>query len=167
VKEREQRGTTKAADLLRHGDRDPRLPLQAHTGRGHHRTRRRRGSRRRALRGLHPNPRGGRAARSRARPLTGGVLKAVGDVNGGIADALSGRNFTDLAELIQALIDLVGTPAKSRLEANAIVGLSMAATRVAAVTAGFGVARFDPNQHGSPTHAATCTYSLDRRYEPV
>jgi enolase len=65
-----------------------------------------------------------------------GVLKAVANVNGEIADALTGRSFGDLAELDRALIDLDGTATKSRLGANAIVGVSMAAARLAAVTAG-------------------------------
>lgn len=71
-----------------------------------------------------------------ARYTGNGVLNAVGNVNGEIADALRGRTFADLAELDRALIDLDGTPTKSRLGANAIVGVSMAAARLAAVSAG-------------------------------
>jgi enolase len=71
-----------------------------------------------------------------ARYSGNGVLNAVGNVNGEIADALRGRTFADLAELDRALIDLDGTPTKSRLGANAIVGVSMAAARLAAVSAG-------------------------------
>jgi len=65
-----------------------------------------------------------------------GVLGAVGNVNGEIADALSGRTFTDLAELDHTLIDLDGTENKSRLGANAVVGISMAAARGLAIEDG-------------------------------
>ena len=63
-----------------------------------------------------------------------GVLGAVGHVNEEIARALCGREFADLAALDLALIELDGTPDKSRLGANAIVGVSMAAARAAAVS---------------------------------
>jgi enolase len=65
-----------------------------------------------------------------------GVLGAVGNVNGEIAETLSGRAFADLAELDQALIDLDGTDNKSRLGANAVVGVSMAAARAIATATG-------------------------------
>lgn len=58
-----------------------------------------------------------------------GTQSAVDNVNGPIADALSGRTFADLTELDQAVIDLDGTPNKANLGANAIVGVSMAAAR--------------------------------------
>jgi enolase len=64
-----------------------------------------------------------------------GVLKAVGNVNGEIARAISGRSFADLAELDGALIELDGTENKARLGANAIVGVSMSAARAVAVSA--------------------------------
>ncbi len=65
-----------------------------------------------------------------------GVTQAVGNVNGEIAKSLVGRSFEDLAELDRALIELDGTPTKSRLGANAIVGVSMAAARAVATAAG-------------------------------
>ncbi len=65
-----------------------------------------------------------------------GVLKAVGNVNGEIAKAISGRSFADLAELDRALIELDGTENKARLGANAILGVSMAAARAIASCAG-------------------------------
>lgn len=65
-----------------------------------------------------------------------GTLGAVGTVNGEIADAICGRSFTDLAELDHALIELDGTENKSRLGANAIVGVSMAAARAIATHVG-------------------------------
>ncbi len=65
-----------------------------------------------------------------------GVLDAVDHVNGAIRDALVDRSFADQADLDQALIELDGTPNKSRLGANAIVGVSMAAARAFASGAG-------------------------------
>ena len=65
-----------------------------------------------------------------------GVLGAVGAVNGEILDVLLGRSFGTLAALDRALIELDGTETKSRLGANAIVGVSMAAARAFAITAG-------------------------------
>jgi enolase len=65
-----------------------------------------------------------------------GVLTAVGHVNSDINDALAGRSFTTLAVVDQTLIDLDGTDTKSRLGANAIVGVSMAAARAFAAAAG-------------------------------
>src|SRR5438105_78697 len=54
-----------------------------------------------------------------------GVLKAVANVNGEIAKAVIGRDV-DQRSLDRTLIDLDGTPTKSRLGANAILGVSMA-----------------------------------------
>jgi enolase len=65
-----------------------------------------------------------------------GVRTAVGNVNGPINDAIAGRSFSDLTHLDQELRDLDGTPNKSGLGANAIVGVSMAAARAFAMTAG-------------------------------
>jgi enolase len=65
-----------------------------------------------------------------------GVLKAVGHVNTEIADALIGRTFRNLDELDQALIELDATVNKSRLGANAIVGVSIAAARAFAWSEG-------------------------------
>jgi enolase len=71
-----------------------------------------------------------------------GVLRAVGHVNGEISQALVGRTFTDLAELDRTLIELDGTDTKSRLGANAIVGVSMAAARAFAAAAGLSLWRY-------------------------
>jgi enolase 1/2/3 len=57
-----------------------------------------------------------------------GVLKAVANVNGEIAKAVAGRELTQRT-LDEAMIALDGTPTKSRLGANAILGVSMAAAR--------------------------------------
>jgi hypothetical protein len=65
-----------------------------------------------------------------------GVLKAAGYVNGEIADRLRGRSWNSLAETDRAMTSLDGTPGKSRLGANAIVGVSMALARALAVSAG-------------------------------
>src|SRR3954469_14595609 len=61
-----------------------------------------------------------------------GVTKAVANVNGELADAVRGRDATDQAGLDGALVELDGTPNKSRLGANAILGVSLAAARAAA-----------------------------------
>jgi enolase len=64
-----------------------------------------------------------------------GVLTAAGNVNGEIAGLLAGRSWNSLAEADQAMIDLDGTPNKSRLGANATVGVSMALARALAASA--------------------------------
>ena len=65
-----------------------------------------------------------------------GVLKAVANVNGEIASALAGLDADDQRALDQLLIDLDGTPNKSRLGANAILGCSLASAKAAAADAG-------------------------------
>lgn len=65
-----------------------------------------------------------------------GVRRAVGNVNGPIADALIGRLFASLDEVDQTLRELDGTADKSRLGANAIVGVSMAAAQAFARQSG-------------------------------
>ncbi|MER5560371.1 MULTISPECIES: phosphopyruvate hydratase [unclassified Streptomyces] len=61
-----------------------------------------------------------------------GVDRAVAQVNGEIAAAVRGRDAVDQAGLDAALIALDGTPTKSRLGANAILGVSLAAAKAAA-----------------------------------
>jgi len=61
-----------------------------------------------------------------------GVTQAVANVNGEIAEAIGGHDALDQAGLDRALIDLDGTPNKSRLGANAILGVSLAAAHAAA-----------------------------------
>jgi enolase len=68
------------------------------------------------------------------RYLGKGVRTAVAHVNGEIAAALTGRPL-DQRAIDQQLIALDGTPTKSRLGANALLGVSMAAARAAAVAA--------------------------------
>jgi enolase len=62
-----------------------------------------------------------------------GVTRAVGNVNGEIADAVRGRDARDQEGLDRALIDLDGTPHKGRLGANAILGVSLAAAKACAL----------------------------------
>src|SRR6185437_1481628 len=64
------------------------------------------------------------------------VSRAVAHVNSEIAAALRGHDAMDQAALDQSLIDLDGTPNKSRLGANALVAVSMAALHAAASSAG-------------------------------
>ena len=61
-----------------------------------------------------------------------GVRKAVANINGEIARTVCGPEF-DQRALDQAMIALDGTPTKSRLGANALLGVSMAALRAEAV----------------------------------
>jgi enolase len=65
-----------------------------------------------------------------------GVTQAVAHVNGEIADNVRGRDPADQRGLDEAMISLDGTQGKSRLGANAILGVSMAAARAAAADAG-------------------------------
>ncbi len=64
-----------------------------------------------------------------------GVLDACAAVDGEIFDALGGMEAEDQRRLDQMLIDLDGTPNKSRLGANAILGVSLAAAKAAAAAA--------------------------------
>jgi enolase len=77
-----------------------------------------------------------------ARFLGKGVLNAVGNVNGEIAGAVVGLDAADQRALDQALIELDGTPTKSRLGANAILGCSLAAAHAAATDAGLPLYRW-------------------------
>jgi enolase len=61
-----------------------------------------------------------------ARYLGKGVLKAVANVNGEIAEKIIGKEFSDFRALDSFLIGLDGTPNKSRLGANALLAVSMA-----------------------------------------
>jgi enolase len=65
-----------------------------------------------------------------------GVSRAVGNVNGKIAAALVGARATEQGAIDRTLCDLDGTPNKSRLGANAILGTSLAVARAAAAEAG-------------------------------
>jgi enolase len=70
-----------------------------------------------------------------ARYLGKGVLKAVANINTQIAPAVAGMNAADQAALDKKMIALDGTATKSKLGANAILAVSMAAARAAAMQA--------------------------------
>ena len=70
-----------------------------------------------------------------------GVTAAVAAVNGQIRDHLSGRRWGSAGDVDRALIELDGTPGKSRLGANAIVGVSMALVRALADLGGLPLYR--------------------------
>jgi enolase len=81
-----------------------------------------------------------------------GVTKAVDAVTEEIQDELLGHEADDQRLVDQALIDLDRTPDKSRLGANAIIGVSMAVARAAADSAGLQLFRYlgGPNAHVLP-----------------
>ena len=64
-----------------------------------------------------------------------GVLKAVSNVNGPLRDLVIGMDASDQKALDYAMIELDGTPTKSKFGANAILGISMAALRASALDA--------------------------------
>ena len=70
------------------------------------------------------------------RYLGKGVLNAIGNINGEIADMLASQSFDTQAGLDGALCELDGTPNKGRLGANAILGVSLAFAHAEAASAG-------------------------------
>lgn len=70
------------------------------------------------------------------RYLGKGVTKAVANVNEQIAPELLGVNAGDQVALDHMLLELDGTPNKAKLGANAILGVSLAAAKASALTAG-------------------------------
>ncbi len=80
-----------------------------------------------------------------------GVLDAVANVNGEIAEMLLGTALPEQRALDVALIDLDGTEDKSRLGANALLGVSLAAARARALAAGLPLYRaLNSNAHVIP-----------------
>jgi enolase len=71
-----------------------------------------------------------------------GVRRAVANVNGEIARALTGSDAADQEALDRVLIELDGTPNKSRLGANAILGASLAAAHAQAAEEGMALWRY-------------------------
>ncbi|MCU0495237.1 MAG: phosphopyruvate hydratase, partial [Chloroflexaceae bacterium] len=71
-----------------------------------------------------------------------GVLKAVQHVNEDIAEALIGMDAADQIGLDKELLALDGTPNKSKLGANAILGVSLAASKAAAAAVGLPLYRY-------------------------
>jgi enolase len=70
----------------------------------------------------------------KSRYLGKGTRAAAGHVNGEIAECLHGKDASQQADIDRFMIHLDGTPNKSRLGANAILAVSMAAARAAAVS---------------------------------
>ena len=75
----------------------------------------------------------------KGRYLGKGVQKAVDNVNGEIAECIVGLNALDQPGIDRVLIELDGTPNKTRLGANAILGVSLACARAAAEATGVGL----------------------------
>jgi enolase len=71
-----------------------------------------------------------------------GVTRAVGNVNGELAEALRGADAADQQGLDNRMIELDGTPNKGRLGANAILGVSLAAAKAAANENGLTLWRY-------------------------
>ena len=71
-----------------------------------------------------------------------GVLKAVGNVNEIIAPTLKEKDVTKQREIDELMIELDGTENKSRLGANAIVGVSLAVAKAAANALGIPLYRY-------------------------
>jgi len=71
-----------------------------------------------------------------------GVIKAVDNVNGPINEALRGMDASRQVMIDKVMIDLDGTPNKARLGANAILGVSLAVSRAAAVAADMPLYRY-------------------------
>ncbi len=86
-----------------------------------------------------------------SRYLGKGVLKAVEHVNDAIAQAVSGMDAADQQAIDRRMLEADGTPNKSKLGANAILAVSMAAARAAAA------------QKGQPLYRYLARYSSDDR----
>ena len=78
----------------------------------------------------------------KTRYLGKGVQKAVAAVNGEIFDAIGGMDAEAQAKIDETLIALDGTPNKSRLGANAILGVSLAVAKAAAAARGLPLYRY-------------------------
>jgi enolase len=78
----------------------------------------------------------------KGRYLGKGVLKAVDNVNGDIADALIGWDALEQKALDETMIELDGTPNKSKFGANAILGTSLAIAKAAANAVGLPLFRY-------------------------
>ena len=89
----------------------------------------------------------------KSRYLGKGVLKAVAAVNDEIFPELLGLDATDQRLIDQVMVELDGTPNKSRLGANAILGVSMAVAKAAANASGLPLYRYvgGANAHVLPT----------------
>ncbi|MDP9368925.1 MAG: phosphopyruvate hydratase, partial [Chloroflexota bacterium] len=81
-----------------------------------------------------------------------GVLTAVGNVNGELAEAVVGLDALDQVGIDRLMRDLDGTPNKGRLGANALLGVSLAVARAAAEAVGLRLYRYlgGPNARTLP-----------------
>ena len=86
----------------------------------------------------------------KSRYLGKGVLKAVENINGEIAKLLVGMDATDQRALDQAMIDADGTDNKSKLGANAILAVSLAAAKAAAISKGIPLYQHIAEINGTP-----------------
>ncbi|CAH1672749.1 MAG: phosphopyruvate hydratase [Chelatococcus sp.] len=78
----------------------------------------------------------------KSRYLGKGVLKAVDAVNTEVFEAIGGLDAQDQVRIDEALIELDGTPNKSRIGANAILGVSLAVAKAAAQASGLPLYRY-------------------------
>ncbi|MBF0143119.1 MAG: phosphopyruvate hydratase [Magnetococcales bacterium] len=78
----------------------------------------------------------------KSRFLGKGVLKAAGAVNGELAEAVRGMEVSDQAAIDRKMIELDGTENKSRLGANALLGVSLAVSKAAAEESGQPLYRY-------------------------
>ena len=85
-----------------------------------------------------------------SRYLGKGVLKAVANVNGVLADALTGRDFADQRALDEQMIDLDGSDNKQTLGANALLAVSLAVAKAVAASSGKSLYRYFGNDTTMP-----------------
>lgn len=86
-----------------------------------------------------------------------GVLKAVENVNSRIAPVIEGHDVTEQRKIDNAMVELDGTTDKSRLGANAILGVSLAVARAAAQVCGIPLYRYlNPAAHVLPVPLMNC-----------
>ena len=78
----------------------------------------------------------------KGRYLGKGVSKAVENIRSEIAPALIGKNVLEQTRIDEIMMDLDGTPNKSRLGANAILGVSLACAKAAAASQGISLYRY-------------------------
>ncbi len=79
-----------------------------------------------------------------------GCRRAAANIRGVLQDALAGKVFTDQSELDRTMIALDGTPAKSRIGANAILAISVAFARACAIYRGVPLYQHFADMLGSP-----------------
>jgi len=80
--------------------------------------------------------------KNKKRFMGKGVIKAVNNVNQVIARELMGQNSRNQTQIDNLLIEIDGTPSKSKLGANAILGVSLAVARAASASLGIPVYRY-------------------------